>query len=277
MANVKVAVVTGGNKGIGLAVVKQLCQQFDGCVYLTSRSEDLGLAAIAELKNLGLNPKYHQLDIEDIKSIEQLLNNLQKTHGGLDVLVNNAGFAYKGSSTVPFGEQAENTMNINFYGTHNVCKFLFPLLRPHARVINVSSIAGQLSYGVKGEQLKKEFKSDALDFEKLSQLMRKFVKEAKAGEHAKHGWGNSAYSVTKVGVTALSRIQQWELNKDPRTDIIVTAVEPGLVATDMSSHKGNLTTDEGADPIVYCALLPHNSDEFKGAYVSQKRKILKWE
>ena len=53
------------------------------------------MAAVADLKKLDLNPKYHQLDIEDIKSIERLRDDIQKTHGGLDVLVNNAGFAYK--------------------------------------------------------------------------------------------------------------------------------------------------------------------------------------
>lgn len=51
--------------------------------------------------------------------------------------------------------------------------------------------------------------------------------------------------MSKVGVTALTRIQQREFDKDSRQDIIVNAVCPGYVATDMSSHKGPLTPDQG--------------------------------
>ena len=54
MASSKVAVVTGSNKGIGFAIVKQLCQQFDGTVYLTSRDEGRGKAAVAELEKVPL-------------------------------------------------------------------------------------------------------------------------------------------------------------------------------------------------------------------------------
>lgn len=52
MAASKVAIVTGSNKGIGFAIVKQLCQQFDGIVYLTSRDVGRGQAAVAELEKV---------------------------------------------------------------------------------------------------------------------------------------------------------------------------------------------------------------------------------
>ena len=59
----KVAIVTGSNKGIGLAIVRGLCKSFDGDVYLTSRDEVRGKEAIKLLENEGLEAKYHQLDI----------------------------------------------------------------------------------------------------------------------------------------------------------------------------------------------------------------------
>lgn len=276
MSDVRVAVVTGANKGIGFAVVKGLCERFDGHVYLTSRDIGRGHAAVEEIKKLGLDPKYHWLDINDEASIEKLHDFLQQTYGGLDVLVNNAAIAYKMASTAPFAEQAERTLYTNFTANHNVCKLLFPLLRPHARVVNVSSMLGQLSSGIKGADLKKELKSDSLTTEHLCKLMQQFVDHAKAGDHLAHGWGGSAYSVSKVGLTALSRVQQKEFEKDSREDITVTAVEPGYVSTDMTSHKGHLTIEQGADPIIFCCLLPHNSDNYKGAYVSQKKNILEW-
>ena len=78
-------------------------------------------------------------------------------------------------ATAPFGEQAENTIRVNFYGTLNVCKALFSLLRPHARVVNVSSSAGFLR-NVPDEGLRKTLSSPDLDVQKLCALMDGFVK-----------------------------------------------------------------------------------------------------
>ena len=100
MASKRVAVVTGSNKGIGLAIVRSLCKKFDGDVVLTSRDEGRGNEAVAELKEKeGLNPVYHQLDITSRDSIEGLVTFIGDKYGGLDVLINNAGIAYKAAST----------------------------------------------------------------------------------------------------------------------------------------------------------------------------------
>jgi NAD(P)-dependent dehydrogenase (short-subunit alcohol dehydrogenase family) len=87
----KVAVVTGSNKGIGLEIVKGLCKSFDGIVYLTARKVENGQQAIDELKKLGLEPRFHRLDVQNMESIKEFAIYLRETHGGLDVLVNNAG------------------------------------------------------------------------------------------------------------------------------------------------------------------------------------------
>ena len=55
----------------------------------------------------------------------------------------------------------------------------------------------------------------------------------------------TAYGFSKVGLTALTRIQQREFNKDSRPDLVVNALCPGYVDTDMSSHKGHLTIEQG--------------------------------
>uniref|UniRef100_A0A023GK08 carbonyl reductase (NADPH) n=1 Tax=Amblyomma triste TaxID=251400 RepID=A0A023GK08_AMBTT len=276
MSSTRVAVVTGGNKGVGLSIVKFLCQQFDGDVFLTARDEKRGNAAVSELNKQLLRPKFHQLDIDDLESIRKFRDFLKSTYGGLDVLVNNAGIAYKQDSTAPFGEQAEVTVKTNFFSTLNVCKELFPLLRPHARVVNVSSMCGMLQR-IPGEELKKKLSNPNITLEELCSLMEEFVQAAKEGKNKEKGWGQSAYNVSKVGVTVLSFIQQREFNEDPREDLVVNAVHPGYVDTDMSSHKGPLTPDQGADAPTYLAMLPPNINSPKGEFVWNDRTITPWD
>uniref|UniRef100_A0A2C9JMU7 Carbonyl reductase n=1 Tax=Biomphalaria glabrata TaxID=6526 RepID=A0A2C9JMU7_BIOGL len=83
--------VTGSNKGIGLGLVKALCQVFEGDVVLTARDAQRGKAAVDSLSQEGLHPKFHQLDITDHSSILSLKDYLAENYGGLDILVNNAG------------------------------------------------------------------------------------------------------------------------------------------------------------------------------------------
>lgn len=93
----KVAVVTGANKGIGLAIIKGLCKAgFKGDILLTARNEKLGQEAIAGLQSEGCkNEIFHQLDICDQGSSLKLKKFLEEKYGGLDVLINNAGIAFK--------------------------------------------------------------------------------------------------------------------------------------------------------------------------------------
>jgi len=106
MAEGRVAVVTGSNKGIGLAIVRGLCRLFDGDVYLTSRHEGRGRKAVDLLQGEGLSPKYHQLDITSDESVAALKAFLLERYGGVDILVNNAGVAYTHASTASAVEQA---------------------------------------------------------------------------------------------------------------------------------------------------------------------------
>ncbi|XP_060070223.1 carbonyl reductase [NADPH] 1-like [Ylistrum balloti] len=271
-----VAVVTGANKGVGFAIVRGLCKQFKGDVFLTARNEELGIKAVEDLKKEGLHPKFHILDLTKPETINKLKIFLQETYGGLDLLVNNAGIAYKVSSTAPFGEQAEVTVRTNFTGTLDVCESLFPILRPHARVVNVSSLVSLSAVKKCSDKLRKKFVDPNLSMEELKSLLNDFVVEAKKGSHQQAGWPNTAYGTSKIGVTAMSIIQQQELLKDSRTDIVVNACCPGYVNTDMSSHKGTKTIDQGADTPLYLAMLPPNTLSPKGNYVSD-RKIGKWE
>nr|XP_042114874.1 carbonyl reductase [NADPH] 3-like [Peromyscus maniculatus bairdii] len=89
----QVALVTGGNRGIGFAITRDLCRKFSGDVVLTARDEAPGQAAVQQLQAEGLSPRFHQLDIDDPQSIRALRDFLLEEYGGLDVLVNNAGIS----------------------------------------------------------------------------------------------------------------------------------------------------------------------------------------
>ena len=79
----RVAIVTGGNKGIGLAIVRGVCKQFSGDVILTSRDSERGLAAVKQLEGEGLKVKFHQLDINSQDSISTLKEHVEKHYGGM--------------------------------------------------------------------------------------------------------------------------------------------------------------------------------------------------
>ncbi|KAG6459699.1 carbonyl reductase [NADPH] 1 [Manduca sexta] len=266
----KVAVVTGSNKGIGFAIVRGLCKRFNGTVYLTSRDEERGKKAVADLNKEGLNPSYHQLDITDNKSIERFRDYIKSKYDGIDILVNNAAIAFKSASTEPVAVQAEQTLFVNYFSLVSVCDILFPIVKNGGRVVNISSSCGHLSHIPSGN-LRKRFQDPELTVEELSALMQQYVDAAKQGTQEAE-WGISSYVVSKVGVTALTKIQQRLLND---RDIKVNAVHPGYVDTDMSSHRGPLTIDQGASAPLYIAL--DAPDSVKGEYIWFNSKIVNWD
>ena len=82
----RVSIVTGANKGIGLAIVRGICKQLNGDVYLTSRDSERGLTAVKQLEEEGLKVKFHQLDVTSRDSISTLKEHVKKTYNGKDIL-----------------------------------------------------------------------------------------------------------------------------------------------------------------------------------------------
>jgi len=287
----RVAVVTGSNKGIGYAIVQGLCKQFDGSVYLTSRDEERGKKAVAELNKLGCFPKYHQLDIDDEKSVVQLHDHLMQQYGGLDVLVNNAGIAFRMNSSESLATTAEWTLRTNFFHTMRTCRILFSALRDNARVVNLTSDDGHLlkiaGQEPQAAQLRARFADPELSTESLVQLMQSYINAVKDGNHYQLGWPqsgegdreddwpNDSYVVSKVGISAMTRIQQRQLSQDKRKDLIVNAVHPGYVITDMTSHKGELTIEQGAAAAVWLALA-ESTQVPRGSFVWHDKRVINW-
>ncbi|KAM9253174.1 carbonyl reductase [NADPH] 1-like [Dugong dugon] len=272
----RVALVTGANKGIGFAIVRELCRQFSGDVVLTARDEARGRAAVQQLQAEGLSPRFHQLDIDDLQSIRALRDFLRREYGGLDVLVNNAGIAFKNLDPTPFHIQAEVTLKTNFFSTRDVCTELLPLIKPQGRVVNVSSMASIQALKSCSPELQQRFRSETITEEELVALMKKFVEDTKNGVHQKEGWPNTAYGVSKIGVTVLSRIHARNLSAQRGGDkILLNACCPGWVRTDMTGPNATKSPEEGAETPVYLALLPSDAEGPHGQFVSEKR-VRQW-
>merc|ERR1711935_922900 len=86
----KVAIVTGGNKGIGFTIVKGLAKVFNGDVFLTARNVERGMTAVKTLEKENIHVKFHQLDIDNPESNAKIAAFMKDNYGGIDILINNA-------------------------------------------------------------------------------------------------------------------------------------------------------------------------------------------
>jgi len=141
-----IALVTGGNRGIGLEVCRQLAEA-GYQVILTSRDEAKGKQALEELDNALIT--YHPLDVTDDSSINEVCRFVEEKYDRLDILVNNAGIDY---DTWQNAEQADlntvqATFNTNLLGPWRMSQAFIPLMREngYGRIVNVSSGAGALN------------------------------------------------------------------------------------------------------------------------------------
>ena len=139
------------------------------------------------------------------------------------------------------------------------------------RVVNVSSLQGFKALENCSEDLQEKFRCKTLTEEDLVELMKKFVEDTKNEVHEREGWPNSAYGVSKLGVTVLSRILAQRLDEKRQADrILLNACCPGWVKTDMAGAHGCRTVEEGAETPVYLALLPPDATEPHGQLVWDK-------
>lgn len=269
----KVAVVTGANKGIGFSIVKGLCQRFEGVVYLTSRDEARGRAAVAELNKLGLKPEYHQLDVVDRLSVARFADHLRRRHGGIDLLVNNAAIA---NSVHLYNSYEENQeiVEINYKSILLMHELIFPLVRDGGRILNISSDCGHLS-NVRNKYWIDRLSSKDLTMKDINEFVEWFLDSCKNETFKREDIADegtvAAYRVAKVALSAATVLQQKELEG---RNISVNSLHPGLVRTDMTLGVGFYSADEAAQTPLY--LLLEAPTTLKGAYIWYDRRVLDW-
>ncbi|RZC72991.1 hypothetical protein C5167_048472 [Papaver somniferum] len=277
------AVVTGGNKGIGFEICRQLAASGISVV-LTARDVTKGLEAVEKLKHsFGLsNVVFHQLDVMNPITISSLAEFIRSQFGKLDILVNNAGISgiitdtdgmmalgkylsndkdqNKGKPNLKqmvkeTYELAQECLETNYYGVKSVTKGLIPLLQlsDSPRIVNVSSGAGKLKYISDEKALEMLSDGDGLTEERVDEIVNMFLMDFKEDSLETKGWPlyMPAYKISKVCLNAYTRILAREF-----PTFRVNCACPGWVKTDINCNTGFLTTKEGAEKIVNLALVP---------------------
>jgi NAD(P)-dependent dehydrogenase (short-subunit alcohol dehydrogenase family) len=214
-----IALVTGANKGLGLATVRRLAER-GWTVLLGSRDAQRGAAAAAALSG-DVTPV--TLDVTDDGSVAAAAKEVQERYGRLDVLVNNAGITGGMVRAEDTGaEHMRAALETNVIGPVRVTREFLPLLRRSSapRIVMVSSGLGSLA-----------ITTDPDRFE--STLVALHYPASKAALNM----------VTTQYAKALPGFR-------------VNAADPGYTATDLNDHQGFQTVEEGTDAIVALATLP---------------------
>jgi NAD(P)-dependent dehydrogenase (short-subunit alcohol dehydrogenase family) len=217
MRKKKYALVTGGNRGIGLEICRQLAR-LDIQTLLTARNTSEGERIALHLQKEGLPILFHALDVTSEESIRQIVLFVEQQWGGLDILINNAGiFVDKEKKALNVeADQMRVTLETNLIGPLRLSQQLIPLMRKFGggRIVNVSSTLGQM---------------------------------------AKVAGGFPAYRVSKASLNVITLMLAHELRG---TNILVNSFCPGWVNTDMGGPQADRSAEQGAETAIWLATLP---------------------
>jgi NAD(P)-dependent dehydrogenase (short-subunit alcohol dehydrogenase family) len=223
MADKRVALISGANRGIGLEAARQLARK-GVLVVIGSRDLDKGQAAAQSIVDEGYPAEVVRLDVTDGESIASAVEEIARRHGRIDILVNNAAIlidgpgGFKSSLFELRADTARQTWETNVLGPLRLTQAVVPIMQRngYGRIVNLSSGAGQLS----------DMRS-----------------------------GFPAYRLSKTALNALTRITASELAS---TNIKVNAVCPGWVRTEMGGAEAERPVEVGAETPVWLATLPEN-------------------
>jgi len=224
MSEQTTALVTGANKGIGYEIAAGL-GAFGWRIGVGARDEQRRDAAVARLRAGGVDAFGVPLDVTDDASVAAAANVIEERAGRLDVLVNNAGIT-GGAPQMPTTVDVATMLAVvetNVIGVIRVTNAMLPMLRRSSapRIVNVSSSVGSLS--------------------------RQSSPDADTGPIA------VAYAPSKSFLNAVTIQYAKEL---AGTNILINAVCPGFVATDLNGHRGTGTAQQGAATPIRLATLP---------------------
>lgn len=273
----KVAIVTGANQGLGLALVRGLCRTLgaDSVVYLTARDRGRGEQAVGGLQAEGLSPRLELLDVRAGTSVQALAHTIADRHGGADIVISNA--AARISPGMPSEQQVRTFVDTNNHGTIRMMEAFVPLLNDGARLIVVASSFGTLAS--LDPRLHPRFDVGQMSLADVDKVMDGYVEAVETGHAAAEGWPDWINPASKVGQVAAVKVLARELAGDAaQRDILINAACPGLVDTGASrpwfgDMSGALSPDEAAADVLWLATLPAGTRQPYGELI-QHRKVL---
>ncbi|CAJ1974723.1 unnamed protein product [Sphenostylis stenocarpa] len=275
-----VAVVTGGNRGIGFDICRQLADH-GVTVVLTSRDTGVGVESAKVLQEGGLTEvACHQLDILDPSSINQFAEWLKENYGGLDILVNNAGVSLNQDNNYQY-ENARKVIETNYYGTKRMIEAMIPLMKPSAagaRIVNVTSRLGRLNgkrNRLENDALREQLSDEeSLTEELIDGMVSTFLQQIEDNNWRSEGWPQkyTDYSVSKLAVNAYTRFLARKFSERPEGEkIYVNCYCPGWVKTALTGYAGSVSVEQGADTAVWIALFPDQA--ITGKFFAERREI----
>ncbi len=229
------------------------------------------------MRDRGISPLFHQLDVTDEASVATLAETIRKRHGGVDIFISNA--AARMSADLSQAEQVALFVNTNNHGTYRAIRAFMPLLRDGARFLVVASAFGSLRN--LSPSLQEKFDVTTRSLEDIEEVMDEYVCLVEAGQAEAKQWPNWINVPSKIAQVASTKIMARLMKQEAlERGITINAVCPGLVDTeasrpwfdDMSSAK---SPAQAAEDIVWLATLPPDVDAPYGELV-QYRKILPW-
>ena len=238
----RVALVTAGNRGIGFAISKQLTQQGIS-VIIGSRDIRQGEAAAKTIaRQMGATTTTVSalaLDVTDQESVDRLTSTIHSKFGKLDILVNNAAVLLDESDNLPSKTDLKivsATLETNLIGAWRLCQSFVPIMKKnrYGRIVNVSSGAGALAT--------------------IQQSLYA-----------------PAYSLSKSSLNILTIMFANEMKRGGTNNVLVNAVDPGWVRTDMGGPNAPRSVEEGADTAVWLATLPDRGPT--GGFFFDRKRI----
>ena len=226
--------VTGANKGIGLATVRAILEtEEDSFVFLGSRSVERGNSARQQL--LDDEPRWEgrvevlQLDVCEDASVAKAARSVRERFDGektpLYGVVNNAGIGL-GSNDMA------KVLNVNTRGAHRVCEAFLPLIDDErGRIVNISSASGPNFVAACSEQRQKMLTSPEVTWEEVESLMQECLTlDAEDGDFQAAGLDNGApYGLSKACLNAYTIALARE-----HSNLLINACTPGFIETDLT-------------------------------------------
>ena len=144
MLNGKVALVTGGARGIGKAIAMKLAGQGADIAILDAGSLELSEQTAEEIRALGVKAFAARCDITDYEQVTAAVAQVKEALGGVDILVNNAGITRDKLALRMSPEDFDAVLSVNLKGTFLMIRALYAdfLRRRYGRIVNIASIAG---------------------------------------------------------------------------------------------------------------------------------------